>query len=600
MKRLLLLLQQVTQEMGDWCHTSTTRDLQTIASRVEHEGSSFITITLPSFASDLQRALALGYVADDLFKSFARTGGLPRFLGGFLRLVFDSGTGRLLDDPSVDAIFAIRQITMLFGKIRPDNKTITMATSRTERALQGFIECEQEVKAADARRTDKMYSDFQRVSSLLWAELFSHLDQKVRDDDLLPKHGPGATADRLTGNGKYDQREWPLRLEEVFPAGRWLFPRWSYFMDHQDEVHFLEPGAERPVRVITVPKTPKTPRIIAIEPTAMQYMQQALLEPLVDWVENHTSLIGFRKQEPNQLLAREGSLGGALATLDLSEASDRVSNQLVRKMLERFPALNQAVDATRSRTADVDGQMLRLAKFASMGSALCFPMEALVFSTIVFLGIEHELKRPLTKRDIKSLEGQVRIYGDDIIVPVDYVYSVMDQLDAFGFKVNSSKSFWTGKFRESCGKDYYDGEDVTVVRCRRVFPASRRDVQELLSLVSMRNQFYMRGMWRTVKWLDAEVERVIPFPAVLATSPALGKLSCLGHETHRMSATLHKPMVKAWSQRSLAPESKLMDAGALMKYFLKRGFEPFADREHLERYGRPDAVDIKHGWTSAV
>jgi hypothetical protein len=580
--------------MEDWCHTSTHYDWETIVAREKHEGLSFLTITLPSFASDLQKGLARGYVDHDLFRSFAFRGGLPRFLGGFLDLVFDRTNGRLLDEPSSEAIFAIRQITMLFGKIQ-----LPCSDARVAAAIDSYIKCEQEVVEADARRSAENYADFKRVSALLWADTFQKVDEDIYYGRVVPKHGPGATADRLAGNRKYDQAEWTTRLEQVFPAGEYLFPNWSYYKDLQD-IHFLEPGAERPVRVITVPKTLKTPRIIAIEPTCMQYMQQAVLEPLVEYIESSSTLIGFTDQAPNQDLARIGSLNGELATLDLSEASDRVSNQLVRAMFEQFPNLFEAVDATRSRKADVNGKVIRLAKFASMGSALCFPVEALVFSTLIFMGIQDELNRPLTKKDIQSFEGLVRVYGDDIIVPVRYVSSVISRLEEFGFKVNAGKSFWTGRFRESCGKDYYGGDDITVVRCRREFPTSRRDVQELLSLVSLRNQFYLRGMWQTVRWLDAEVERVIPFPAVLATSPALGKLSCLGHETHKMSATLHKPMVKAYVQRGQAPESKLEGSGALMKFFLKRGFEPHADVKHLERYGRPDAVDIKLGWASAV
>jgi len=126
-------------------------------------------------------------------------------------------------------------------------------------------------------------------------------------------------------------------------------------------------------------------------------------------------------------------MNGNLATLDLSEASDRVSNQHVRLLVKNHRALREAVDATRSRKADVLGKTIRLAKFASMGSALCFPFEALVFATIVFVGIERELNRQLTQKDIESFYGRVRVYGDDIIVPVEYVESVVRELEALGF-----------------------------------------------------------------------------------------------------------------------------------------------------------------------
>jgi hypothetical protein len=432
------------------------------------------------------------------------------------------------------------------------------------------------------------------------------VDNSIAKFEILPKHGPGATADRLKGNQKYNQTEWTERLEKVFPAGEFLLPHWKY-ISNLDRVNWLEPGEERPVRVVLVPKTLKTPRIIAIEPTAMQYTQQGILEAFEKAIErddNARHFIQWKSNVPNQELARLGSLFGDLATLDLSEASDRVSNQLVKTMFLNHPHLGEAVDATRSRKAEVlvkgEKKIIRLAKFASMGSALCFPMESLVFMTVIFLGIEQELKRPLTNDDIKSFRGQVRTYGDDIIVPVRYVRSVVSNLETFGFKVNASKSFWTGYFRESCGKDYYKGEDVSVVRVRRVLPTQQNDAQEIISVVSLRNQLYKRGLWKTTRYLDNLVERIIPFPAVGETSPILGKQNFTGHETGRICSDLQIPLVKGMKVVSKPPIDKLEDAGALLKFFLKRSEEPFVDRNHLERYGRPESVDIKLRWAAAV
>lgn len=600
MKSLMLLWQEVANELATWCRTSTTLDYKTVQSRVGHEGESFLTITLPNFCTDFQNCLVEGRVDRNQFQGFAFTGSLPRFLGGFFDLVFDRGTGLLLDSPSVDAIYSIRQLTLMFGKI-----LLPCSDARERAAIDGYIKCEQSVKETDARRGPQETEDFHRVSRLLWADLLSAVDNAVANYEILPKHGPGATADRLKGNQKYDQTEWTDRLEEVFPAGKFLLPNWSH-LSNLDRIDWLEPGRERPVRVTLVPKTLKTPRIIAIEPTAMQYAQQGLLEAFEKAISAHDNarhLIQWSSNVPNQELARLGSLFGDLATLDLSEASDRVSNQLVRTMLRNHPHLGEAVDATRSRKAVIPaqfgGKTIRLAKYASMGSALCFPMESLVFMTVIFLGIEDVLRRPLTQNDIRSLWGQVRTYGDDIIVPVGYVHSVVSRLEAFGFRVNASKSFWTGNFRESCGKDYFKGEDVSVVRVRRVFPTQQSNAQEIISLVSLRNQLYKRGLWKTTRYLDDKVERLIPFPAVGPDSPILGRHTFMGHETQRMCPDLQIPLVKGMKVVSKPPVDHLEGAGALLKFFLKRSEEPFVDRNHLERYGRPESVDIKLRWASA-
>lgn len=607
MKSLTALWHKVAIDMATRCCTSTTQDYKTVLSRVEHEGLSFLTITLANFGSDLQKGLDQGFVDSNLFTGFRFKGGLPLFLRGFLCRVFDSGTGLLLDEPCIDSIYAVRQLTLMFNKM-----LLPTTTSRQVAAIGRYIECEQEVRQADAALSSRDRNDFARVGRLLFADVFSSLDREVFEENLMPAHGPGATADRLLGNKKYDLAEWPERLEKHFPFGEFAIPNWRYRY-LLDQVDFLEPGEERPVRVILVPKTLKTPRIIAIEPTAMQYTQQAISRRLVQLLESERipgfsrdnlcfGMIGFTDQDPNREMAREGSLTGDLATLDLSEASDRVSNQHVRFLLAGHPHLAGAVDACRSRKADVPGfGVMRLAKFASMGSALCFPVEAMVFLTLIFLGIERELNKPVDRKMVKLFSDQVRVYGDDIIVPVDFVPSVVSMLETFGFRVNASKSYWNGKFRESCGKDFYDGVDVTVTRLRREIPTLRRDVSEVVSLVSFRNHAYRAGLWGTCKFLDAKIEKILSyFPAVQDTSSGLGKVSFLGFDVEKQHPTLHKPLVRAWVENSRPPVSIASGEGALLKWFLKTGDLPFADKNHLERFGRPDAVDIKLRWVSPL
>jgi hypothetical protein len=525
-------------------------------------------------------------------------GCLPVFLQGFTELVFDRRTGVLLDSPDIDAILAIRQLTLIFGKI-----ALPCSDARECDAMSRFVECESEVKDNDARLLSSDIDDFNRVSSLLFRTMFSKIDKAVYDGSIVPRHGPGATADKLVGNGKYLQRDWTTRLEKYFPSGDFLFPNARYFNECYDEIHFREPGEEIPVKVISVPKTQKTPRIIAIEPTCMQYAQQALQEQFYNEVDRSylSDFIGFLDQEPNQLLAKEGSLKGNLATLDLSEASDRVSNQLVRSMLRYWPHLRGAVDACRSRRADVPGHnVIRLAKFASMGSALCFPIEAMVFLTICFIGIERAQGHTFSSRsELLDYRGLVRVYGDDIVVPVDCVQSVIHTLESFGARVGMDKSFWIGKFRESCGKEYYDGHDVFIVKVRRLLPTKRTHVPEVISTVSLRNQLYYAGCWRAVKWLDARVGRVLKhFPYVAPSSSVLGRNSFLGYETEKICEHLHAPLVKGCVVVAKPPHDHLSGNGALLKFFLKRSSLPTADREHLERAGRPRSVNIKTRFSS--
>lgn len=594
MQDLIQLWRVVAEEFGSGCSVTTIRDQNLVSERSKTEGDEFLTITLPDFGKEFDRALSLRRVDKEAFPGFARLGALPIFLGGFLDHVFDRQAGVLLEAPCGDCILAVRQLTGIFGKVE-----LECSTERTNRAYQEYLECEQELTARESEWTQEDYLEFSRVARLVFGRVLSRMDDLVRSYKLVPKHGPGATADRLSGNRKYDLRMWTVRLEGVCPSSDFLIPSHRHYR-RLEAVELLEPGDELPVRVIHVPKTMKTPRIIAVEPTCMQYVQQAVSEPLVDLINRDkitSRFISFNDQTPNQRMARQGSRDGSLATLDLSEASDRVSVQLVEWLLRGFTDLHDVVMASRSLRADVRGKIIDLTKFASMGSALTFPIEAMVFLTIVFVGIEKRLGHKLSVKDLKRFSTEVRVYGDDIIVPTDYADAVAEALERFHFKVNARKSFSEGNFRESCGKEYFAGRDVSIVKVRRLFPTDRTDVPAVISLVELRNLFYKRGLIATSEYLDDLIRGVLRyFPDGREESAGLVRVVDGPISFERWDPYKHIGQVKAYVPEYKYKRVVLDDLGALMKFFLRRGAEPFADVKHLERSGRPVAVSIKPRW----
>jgi hypothetical protein len=248
-------------------------------------------------------------------------------------------------------------------------------------------------------------------------------------------------------------------------------------------------------------------------------------------------------------------------------------------------------------------------------------MEEMVFLTIIFLGIERALNTQIDASLIHSMRRRVRVYGDDIIVPVEFVPSVIDSLELFGAKVNRRKSFWNGSFRESCGKEYYDGSDVSIVRIRQVLPTNRKHVDGVIATVAFRNLLYHAGYWTTCQWLDEKIRAILKyFPVVDSSSPLLGRESVLPgarkFQDRRYSQTLHRPEVKGWQVFSLLPRDELEGMGALLKcHLMSKGLEDayddprFADRlshlwgsdanrDHLRRAGRPRSVDIRLGWNT--
>jgi len=629
MKSLTSLWSCTARELAVRCCTSAARDITTVTSRTEHEGLSFLAITLADYGKAIEKWLDHGIVAPWECSSFRKSAltGLPLFLGGFLERVFDPASGVLLDDPDIEAIYALRQLTLMFSKIAlpqedpgrdSSTRTDVVSPRRERRAMSEYVQCEQDIRWTDSVLDPSYMADFKRMSGLLFNDLFAKMDRDVHFARIVGKHGPGSVADRYKANAKWNLRTWTTRLNRVLPAEEFLCPNPSFWEEIKKELIVLEPEAEMPVKVITVPKTLKTPRIIAVEPAAMQYAQQGLLRSFRDALLEDSFLsriIGIEDQDPNRVLACRGSHRGDLATLDLSEASDRVSYQHVRAMLEDFPELLWAVDASRSRRADVPGQgVLRLAKFASMGSALCFPFEAMVFATVIFTGVQRELNTSLSRKQLVQLFSErVRVFGDDLIVPREFVLSVVDELSAFGHKVNVSKSFWIGRFRESCGREYYDGQDVSIVKVREVLPTQRQNTSGVVSAVALRNQLYWAGLWKSADWMDNYLGKVLKyFPNVAPSSPLLGRESALGYQFQRLHPFNHSPLTKGYYVVAKSPSDHLEGPGALLKCLGSKPYVGFGlvrnghegetvdaqsvDKEHLERSGRPERVDIKLGW----
>lgn len=583
------------------------RDIKTLKSRVEHEGVNFLTITLPNLGQELERALDQGVVAPAAFRAFkkpTRRSKTPAFLQGFFELVFDSGTGRILDEPSVAAIEGLRQMAYTFKKLRLD-----CTPTRVRSALQEFVSCEQSL-AEPILQADLDY--FRQVSSLMWGVVLAGSELNELSS-MIPRHGPGATAERVTGNRKYEFSRWHDRLEPYFPMLHWAFStEEAYDSPEFQKVTVISEDDEQPVRVVTVPKTLKTPRIIAIEPVCMQYTQQALSRALIDTLERHpltSGHINFRDQQVNRRLANDSSRTQRLATVDLSSASDRVSAALVYDMLGSVPDFRDAAFACRSRRAQLpDGQILDLRKFASMGSALCFPIESMYFYTICVgaLLVRHNL--PVTFRNIIKVSRDVYVYGDDILVPADSAAAVCDHLQKYYCKVNTRKSFWTGKFRESCGLDAYDGEEVTPTYLRYTCPTDRRtSAHEIISWCKTSNLFYRRGYWKTADHMMKTVEGLLgPLPLVEETCAGLGKVS-FQHTADfprfkltRKSKRYQVDEVLTWRPSPVRQPDKIGGYNALLKslLLLESSEEELAsDADHLERSVRYGTVTLKRRWT---
>lgn len=544
MKSLLALLNVLLSEIGEQMSTNHDRDMKTIRDRTKDEGLSFLTITLPSFSRGLERALELRKASPDLFPAFKRgKGSLPLFLRGLTEKIFDLRTGVLLDEASETATFFVRQVTCLYKKV-----SIRCTAQRIADQLQRYYLLDTSIRARSSRDHNRYEHFFGSVSDRVCSELFG--DFTV--EHLLPRHGPGATAQRLKNNQKFSSYEWPTRLGRIFSPDWFRFYNLNHWLEDGTRLVEQSPREELPVRVISVPKTLKAPRIIAIEPVCMQYAQQAVCSYIVQRIESHPltkGLLNFSDQSVNAKLALTSSRDLKMGTMDLSDASDLVSARLVWRMLKAVPLLRDAVFACRSSRADVPGVgVFPLAKFASMGSALCFPIESLMFFITAACAALDSRGTHRIPRNLRSLVRGQRVYGDDIIVPTHLVESTKHWLEALGLQVNMSKTFYRGSFRESCGVDAYNGHDVTPCYVRSLLPSSISEASGIVSTVSLSNQMFLKGLWKTSTYLKEMVENITgALPVVRRPIAGLHFLTFSGFAgTRRWNKHMHSHDVRTY------------------------------------------------------
>lgn len=582
MKRLIDLHRVVLFDQLRSIGIDARKDELTLVSRWEREGDSLLHTFLPSQLAVFDRALGDSELPVTFFPRWKRGKGvMPLFLGGVTSRIF-SPDGQLLEDPDWDAIRALRQILGLCGKLFELPSDLMV-----EASLAQYVETDKAISKASWFGSP-LAGDLARQGLRLWFDV-----TKLDYDSLVMRHGPGAVAEKLSSNGKYANRTWTERLERVMPSSDHLIPSYRYYRELEEE-GLLPPGAEPPLRVVCVPKTTKAARVIGIEPTFMMYAQQGISELLVPRLCRH-SITDIRDQTPNQEFARLGSIDSSLATIDLSEASDRVSVPLVKRVFGYDPVFLDHILAARSTKALLpSGEIILLRKFASMGSALTFPIETMVFMTIIALGVSRALG--VATVSLKQLERyQCRAYGDDLIVPSFAATEVVSLLSFFGLVVNQSKSFLEGSFRESCGKEYFRGHDVSFVKLRRRIPTTRQHVEELISFVAFRNLYREKyGPLDGVSAIDETISAIIPFPVGNSTTPGLVRVNReVGEDLYDLHPRLHRPRVKAMVPTYKVRPDPLEGSSALLKVLTT----PFnEDPDHLNCAGRPVSASLKYRW----
>lgn len=310
-------------------------------------------------------------------------------------------------------------------------------------------------------------TDEPRVAILLRARALMHsVLSPFTEDEWFQccKHGTGVSIGVSYSDTSLEAKsKWPISVSErAFP----LLRRYLEYdhMAYSAQRLFNErcPTGQwyaiaNESRATTVPKNDVIDRMIAVEPTGNMFLQQGLMEMMYRRMKHHgLDLESLPTQHKER--ARSASLDGSDATIDWSSASDCMSIDLLRWLLP--PVWFECCDLVRSTHILIEDTRVELNMFSTMGNAVTFPLETLVFWTLAHacrLEIEGKLTCYPEWDDLLTCS----VFGDDCIVPTPMALPFIRMMESVGFICNEEKSFYADEgFRESCGGDYLRGYDV--------------------------------------------------------------------------------------------------------------------------------------------
>jgi len=331
----------------------------------------------------------------------------------------------------------------LVSSLLKKSPNIPVKVDRRQNAIDAFWASEQKCKETNASfNSAEPILNLHKVKSVV-QKILGELDSKALNRvEANLRFGPGASAfTRAQGAVLSDKYDREIYLTES------LYPFYKSLLGES-----WWDTAKRPVIVggnefTTVPKTSKVDRGICKEPSLNSFLQLGIGRVIREKLRR--TGIDLTSQDKNQFFAKHAFNCG-YATIDLSMASDTLAYSVVRELLDRrwFHLLTSARSATTTIKESDSTTVTVLEKFSSMGNGYTFELESLIFYAICRSCVpkgEHHL---------------ICTYGDDLIVPIEYAKDVVDTLNAFGFKVNTEKSYLAGNFFESCGRDFFRGQPV--------------------------------------------------------------------------------------------------------------------------------------------
>ncbi len=629
---------------SDW-----VRDQSRLTHETEANGMRTLAIDLPSLAKHFYKCLDQGQYTPSGLRLSAMTSKriqVPAFLRNLYLQVFDS-EGKLRDEPSLDAIHVIITITRTLSKAK-----FQCSKKALRDEVRNFKSIEEELKTPTRNWVgDHILDDYDRSAThfsdlsirqasgglqleLLpceesyqipgeWADILQRVADRISSSlgDFhnespreLPKHGPGRVSNQKVGVSKYHFSEWSAKVEAVFPYDLYARTDFGYGIDRKRDR--MRPNtSESPSKLIAVPKTMAGPRLIASEPNQHQWLQGLVANQLHQRSKNTvlSNCISIDDQSHNGRMASMASRTGSHATVDLKSASDRLSCWAVERLFRANPTLLQRIAATRTRRISncIDSTIfnqLVLKKCFTQGNALTFPVQSISYAIVAIASVLIADKARVSTSAIEDASYQVRVFGDDIVIPTHALVILVKLLEALQLRVNYSKTFSKGKFRESCGVDAYDGVDVTPVFVKTVSLRPRHEQAD--SVVASVNNLFDAGMWNVSEWLRSTV-RSLMLPIVRSRDPGMAYQAFSGsshaHLKSRWNEDLQRKEIRTHRLVSTSDTEDQPGTYKLFDFFIEK--HSSRENQHLSHLRcnegsdrmviRRSASVMKQGWSPA-
>jgi hypothetical protein len=367
-------------------------------------------------------------------------------------------------------------------------------------ALDGFYEAEAVCLQTNRRIRGGRFEN-PLTSAILLGMSFkiSNILGSFTGEELIEKSnwGPGATTLLRRFEATYQKK---FSVERRITAKAYDFVRpWFHLAYPLWDMTFEIEGRSK---IVTVSKNAKTDRTIAIEPGINLWFQKGIGSMIRSRLKRNG--VDLNDQSVNQERSRIASKFNKLATVDFSMASDTVSYALVEEVLPS--SWFCLLDNFRSASGLVGKNEIPFAKFSSMGNGFTFELESLLFYTMALACCE-----------TLSIETSgVSVYGDDVVIPSS-AYDLFAKVSAdLGFKVNLSKSYDSGCYRESCGSHFWLGFPIKPIFHKETFDGQQSVIKaaNLLRTLARGHSIYgcdsrFRSCWQLlVKYLGPKCPRV--------------------------------------------------------------------------------------------